>query len=321
MVLGAFPAFFTALLALYVFGLQLNWFPIQHAYASDVIPGFNWEFIARRVPPRATPDHHHRLAFTGAWVLNMRTVMINTISEDYVTMAHAKGLRDRRVMTRYAGRNAILPPLNGFAPLFASAVGGLVFIEFIFSYPGAGFTLQQAVLGNDYALAQGLLVVLSVCVILANLFMDIFNFVLDPRLRRLDMSHSTRPSTPLAAPPARVRGRYRVPGWLLLLLQNRKSRIGLSMVGFVILIAIIAPWISVEHPMDFNLFDARQAPSWNHLFGTTDQGSDIFSQVVMGARRSLLLGLLAGAARPPSPRSSASPPPTSAGSSTRASTY
>jgi peptide/nickel transport system permease protein len=123
------------------------------------------------------------LAFTGGWVLNMRTVMINTISEDYVTMAQAKGLRDRRVMTRYAGRNAILPPLNGFAPLFASAVGGLVFIEFIFSYPGVGFTLQQAVLGNDYALAQGILVVLSVCVILANLFMDIFNFVLDPRLR------------------------------------------------------------------------------------------------------------------------------------------
>ena len=53
-------------------------------------------------------------------------------------MAHAKGLRDRRVMTRYAGRNAILPPLNGFAALFASAVGGLVFIEYVFSYPGAG---------------------------------------------------------------------------------------------------------------------------------------------------------------------------------------
>ena len=87
--------------------------------------------------------------------------MINTIGEDYVTMAHAKGLRDRRVMTRYAGRNAILPPLNGFASLFASAVGGLVFVEYIFSYPGAGYTLQQAVLGNDYALAQGILVVLS----------------------------------------------------------------------------------------------------------------------------------------------------------------
>jgi peptide/nickel transport system permease protein len=100
---------------------------------------------------------------------------------------------------------------------------------------------------------------------------------------------------PLAAPPARVRGRFHVPGWMLLLLQNRKSRIGLAMVGFVILIAIIAPWISVAHPNDFDLFAAHQGPSWNHLFGTTDQGSDIFSQVVVGARRSLLLGALAGA--------------------------
>jgi peptide/nickel transport system permease protein len=101
---------------------------------------------------------------------------------------------------------------------------------------------------------------------------------------------------PLAAPPRPARrGRLRLPGWVLLLLHNRKSCIGLAMVGFVILIAIIAPWISVEHPNDFDLFAARQGPSWNHLFGTTDQGSDIFSQVVMGARRSLLLGALAGA--------------------------
>ena len=100
---------------------------------------------------------------------------------------------------------------------------------------------------------------------------------------------------PLATPPARIRGRLRIPGWVLLLLRNRKSRIGLAMVAFVIIIALIAPLISVEHPNDFDLFAARQGPSWNHLFGTTDQGSDIFSQVVMGARRSLLLGALAGA--------------------------
>ena len=62
------------------------------------------------------------IAFAGGWVLNMRSVMINTIDEDYVALAHAKGLPDRRVMTSYAGRNAILPPLNGFAALFASAV-------------------------------------------------------------------------------------------------------------------------------------------------------------------------------------------------------
>ena len=67
------------------------------------------------------------------------------------------------------------------------------------------------------------------------------------------------------------------------------------MVAFVVLIALIAPLISVAHPNDFNILATRQAPSWNHLFGTTDQGSDIFSQVVVGARRSLLLGAAAGA--------------------------
>ena len=183
MAVGAFPAFFIALLGLYFLGLKLEWFPIQHAYDTALTPGFNWTFLSSVGRHAQLPILVVVAAYTGAWVLNMRTVMINTISEDYVTMAHAKGLRDRRVMTRYAGRNAILPPLNGFAPLFASAVGGLVFVEFIFSYPGAGYTLQQAVLGNDYPLAQALLVVLSVCVIVANLIMDLLNFILDPRLR------------------------------------------------------------------------------------------------------------------------------------------
>jgi len=99
----------------------------------------------------------------------------------------------------------------------------------------------------------------------------------------------------LAAPPRRVRGRLRVPGWVALLVSNPKSRTGLAMVGFMVLVALIAPFISVAHPNDFNLLAARQAPSWHHLFGTTDQGSDIFSQVVLGARRSLLLGAAAGA--------------------------
>jgi ABC-type dipeptide/oligopeptide/nickel transport system permease subunit len=99
----------------------------------------------------------------------------------------------------------------------------------------------------------------------------------------------------LAAPPRQARGRLRLPGWLSLLLRNPKSLTGIAMIGFVVVIALIAPLISVAHPNDFNLLATGQAPSWNHLFGTTDQGSDIFSQVVMGARRSLLLGAAAAA--------------------------
>ena len=94
---------------------------------------------------------------------------------------------------------------------------------------------------------------------------------------------------------APVHRRFAVPGWIRLMLRNPKSRMGLIMVGFMIFVALIAPLISVSDPTGFSLLDARQAPSWHHLFGTTDQGSDIFSQVVLGARRSLILGVAAGA--------------------------
>jgi peptide/nickel transport system permease protein len=99
------------------------------------------------------------------------------------------------------------------------------------------------------------------------------------------------------APPPRISAKSRlpIPGWLELLLRNPKSRVGLVMVGFMIAVALVAPLISVSDPTGFDLYAARQAPSWHHLFGTTDQGSDIFSQVVLGARRSLLLGAAAGA--------------------------
>jgi peptide/nickel transport system permease protein len=99
--------------------------------------------------------------------------------------------------------------------------------------------------------------------------------------------------TDAARQPTRSRGR--VPAWLKLLLRNRKARIGIIMVGIMLILAVIAPWISVSDPTDFNPFATGQAPSWHHLFGTTDQGSDIFSQVVVGARRSLLLGFVAAA--------------------------
>jgi peptide/nickel transport system permease protein len=98
---------------------------------------------------------------------------------------------------------------------------------------------------------------------------------------------------PFSAAADTKRTRLRIPGWLSLLLANPKSRFGLVVLAFMILVALIAPWISVDNPTDFNILATRQAPSWHHLFGTTDQGSDIFSQVVLGTRRSLILGAAA----------------------------
>jgi len=91
-------------------------------------------------------------------------------------------------------------------------------------------------------------------------------------------------------PHTATRKRRALPGWLSILLHNRKAVIGLTLVGGMVVIALIAPLVSVRDPTDFNILASRQAPSWRHLFGTTDQGSDIFSQVMLGTRRSLILG-------------------------------
>jgi peptide/nickel transport system permease protein len=183
MALQSFPAFFLSLLAVYFLGLKAGWFPIQHAYANDTEVGFSRHFLFDAFRHAQLPILVIVAISAGGWLLGMRNVMINTISEDYITMAQAKGLRDKRVMTRYAARNAILPPLTGFAAFFASAVGGLVLVEVVFSYPGVGLTIQQAALGHDYPLVQALLLLLAVTVLIANLIMDILYAILDPRVR------------------------------------------------------------------------------------------------------------------------------------------
>ena len=91
------------------------------------------------------------------------------------------------------------------------------------------------------------------------------------------------------------RRRLHLPGWLRLLLGNPKSRGGIIVLSGIIIVAVIAPWIAHANPNDFSLIDSRQSPSFHHLFGTTDQGSDIFSQVVWGARSSLIIGAAAAA--------------------------
>jgi peptide/nickel transport system permease protein len=98
---------------------------------------------------------------------------------------------------------------------------------------------------------------------------------------------------PFAAPSSRRR--FGIPPWLTLLLRNPKARTGLLMLGGVVVLAIIAPLVADSASATSFSLATRQAPSWNHLFGTTDQGTDVWASVVFGARRSLILGAAAGA--------------------------
>jgi peptide/nickel transport system permease protein len=99
-----------------------------------------------------------------------------------------------------------------------------------------------------------------------------------------------------AAPPFVRTRRTLAPGWLLLLLASPKARVGLGIVLGMVLLGLLAPLlIPASKATEFSLLDARQHPSFHHLFGTTDQGTDVFAQVAWGARRSLLIGAGAGA--------------------------
>ena len=123
------------------------------------------------------------LSSVGGWMLGMRNMMVSTLSEDYILTAEAKGLKPSRVRMTYAARNAVLPSLSGFAISLGFVVAGSIVTEEVFSYPGIGQLLWTAVSNDDYALMQGIFLVISVSVLVANLVVDFLYALIDPRTR------------------------------------------------------------------------------------------------------------------------------------------
>jgi peptide/nickel transport system permease protein len=108
--------------------------------------------------------------------------MVASLGEEYITMAEAKGLKERRVMLNYAARNAILPQVTSFALALGFVVSGQILIEEVFSYPGVGYDLVQAAQEQDYPLLQGLLLFIVVAILVANFVADLIYVKLDPRV-------------------------------------------------------------------------------------------------------------------------------------------
>ncbi len=183
-VLGAFPYFWVALVAVFVLGFQLDLFPTSHAYDTAISqnwtsPAFIWSVVEHMLLPIFTIV----LTATGGWMLGMRNNMIGILSQDYIVMAEAKGLSDRRIMLLYAARNAILPSLTAFAMSFGFIIGGALLTEIVFSYPGMGYTLLQAVNSRDYPVMQGVFLMITATVLIANFIADMSYVLLDPRAR------------------------------------------------------------------------------------------------------------------------------------------
>lgn len=182
--LGAFPYFWIALLVVYFFGFQLDIFPTGHAWDAGIKQDWGSpEYLSSVVYHMILPLFTMIFTGFGGWMLGMRNNMIGILSQDYIVMAEAKGLSDKRTMFTYAARNAVLPQLTAFAMSFSFAISGALLVEIVFSYPGMGYTLLRAVNARDYPTMQAIFLMLSVVVLLGNFIADMSYVLLDPRAR------------------------------------------------------------------------------------------------------------------------------------------
>lgn len=182
--LQAVPYFWMAIILVYLLAVVWQVFPTFGGYdIYSTSPGWSWDFISSAIYHAMLPALTIVISSVGGWMLGMRNMMVATLSEDYITTAEAKGLSPIRIRQRYAARNAILPSVAGFALSLGFVVSGSLVTEQVFSYPGIGYSLLQSVNNNDYALMQALFLVITVAVLGANLIVDLFYGVIDPRTR------------------------------------------------------------------------------------------------------------------------------------------
>jgi len=181
--LASVPYFWLGILCVFFLGDTLHWFPASGGYALSTSPGFSAAFVGSAIYHAILPAVTIVVSSVAGWLLGMRNMMVTTLAEDYVVMAEAKGLTSRRIMYAYAARNAVLPSLASFAMSMGFVVSGAILVEIVFSYPGIGYVLYQAVSNEDFPLMEGVFLVITLAVLVANLFADVIYLIVDPRTR------------------------------------------------------------------------------------------------------------------------------------------
>jgi peptide/nickel transport system permease protein len=182
MIWGVLPYYLLALLLLYALAFTTGLFPMSGAYDSGLAREFTWAFARNVVHHAVLPALSIILSSLGLWALTMRGLMVNTIGEDYMLLAEAKGLPRRRILWWYAVRNAIPPQVTHLAIALGHVVSGAILVEIIFAYPGIGYQLYMSITNSDYTVIQGITLLLAVTVGLAVLIIDLIYPRLDPRV-------------------------------------------------------------------------------------------------------------------------------------------
>jgi len=182
-VVDSLPTFWLGMLLIAVFAVELRWLPIYGA-ATPWGPKSGWPYLVDVLRHLVLPATTLTLATLSGTFLVMRYAMLDALGQDYIRTARAKGVPERTVLLKHAVRNALLPVSTVVFLNLGFLIGGATVIETVFSYPGVGTLLYQAVLNRDYPVLQGAFFMLTVSVILANVVSDAVYPWLDPRVRR-----------------------------------------------------------------------------------------------------------------------------------------
>lgn len=172
------PAFFAGLVGLYIFSLRLRWFPAG-GFSTPGDDFSYWDHIHHLILPALILS----LFNIGSYMRYTRSAMLGVLTQDFMRTAQAKGLPQRTVVLRHALRNALLPVVTIVGASMPGLVGGAVFIESIFSWPGMGRLYLDSIEGRDFPLIMGMTLILATVILAANLLTDLAYAVVDPRIR------------------------------------------------------------------------------------------------------------------------------------------
>jgi peptide/nickel transport system permease protein len=181
--LTATPYMWLGILLAWAFGVALGWFPFYGAYSRAMVPNLSWKFVLDLLWHWFLPFASLFLVMFGGWAIGMRNMIIYELEADYSRYLEGLGV-PRKLVRKYAFRNAMLPQITGLALQMGVIAAGAVVTETVFSYPGVGSLLVQAIQNQDYFLIQGCFLFIIIGVLLANLIVDFVYIIVDPRTRR-----------------------------------------------------------------------------------------------------------------------------------------
>ncbi|APX32118.1 peptide ABC transporter permease [Brachybacterium sp. P6-10-X1] len=180
--LSAMPYYCLSIILLYVLAVAVGFFPVGGAYSLGLTPEFSVAFLWDALSYYWLPFLSLVIVFIGGQAVGMRSMAIYELGGDYVNYARAMGIRDNKI-TQYIFRNAMLPQITGLALAIGTLVGGALITELVFSYPGVGTLLFNAIAANDYPVIQAITLIITVAVLLANFGVEIVYGIVDPRIR------------------------------------------------------------------------------------------------------------------------------------------